>query len=123
MSELQYLGSIIAENGVIDNEIDRRIANASKAFGALRQAVFNILTINTKRSIYRASVLSVLLYSGECWTLMRRHLKKLDSFHHRCICSVLGITNGQQWEEHVSSEKVRERWGDSETIAAKATEA
>ena len=49
---------------------------------------------------------------------MRRHLKKLDYFHHRYIRSVLGITNRQQWEEHISSEKVRERWGDSETIAA-----
>ena len=39
MSELPYGSSIVA-NGRIDDEIDRRIANASKAFGALRQAVF-----------------------------------------------------------------------------------
>ena len=91
VSEFQYFGSIIAESGLIDTEIDRRIANASKAFGALRQAVFkdSVLTINTKIAIYRACVLSVLLYGGECWTLMS------------------------------SSEKVRERWGDCETIAAK----
>ena len=40
MSKFPYLGSSIAANGRIDDEIDRRIANASKAFGALRQAVF-----------------------------------------------------------------------------------
>ena len=35
-----YLGTVIAGNGRIDKEMDRRIANVSKAFGALRRAVF-----------------------------------------------------------------------------------
>ena len=50
VSEFQYLGSVITESGRIDEEIDRRIANASKAFGALRQAVFrdHNLSITTK---------------------------------------------------------------------------
>ena len=87
VSEFQYLGSMIADNGLIDTDIDRHIANASKAFGALRRAVFNdrVLTVNTKRLIYQACVLSVLLYGCESWTPLRRHLKRLDSFHHRCI--------------------------------------
>ena len=119
--EFPYLGSLIAEDGRIDREIDRRIANASKAFGALRQPVFcdKILSIHTKRKIYQACVLSVLLYGSECWTPLRRHLKRLDSFHHRCIRTVLGVTNKQQWEEHISSEMVRERWGDTENVAVK----
>ena len=37
--EFSYVGSSIAANGRIDDEIDRRIANTSKAFGALCQAV------------------------------------------------------------------------------------
>ena len=39
VSEFPYLGSNIAANGRIDDEIDRRIVNVSKAFGALRQAL------------------------------------------------------------------------------------
>ena len=92
-----------------DRHSDRQAhSQCFQTFGALRQAVFkdNTLTIITKRAFNRACVLLVLLYDGECWTLMRRHLKELDSFHHRCICSVLGITNRQQWDEHISSEKV-----------------
>ena len=120
VSEFQYLGSVIAENGRIDAEVDRRIANASKAFGALRRAVFDdkVLSTTTKRMIYQACVLSVLLYGGECWIPLRRHLKRLDSFHHRCIRTVLGISNRQQWEQRISSEVVRERWGDKEIITA-----
>ena len=39
----------------MDAEVDRRIASASKAFGALRPAVFNDrnLNVNTKRQVYR----------------------------------------------------------------------
>ena len=69
VSEFPYLGSSIAVNGRTDDEIDRRIANASKAFGALRQAVFTDanLSITTTRLLYQACVLSVLLYRGEYW--------------------------------------------------------
>ena len=45
-------------SGLIDAEEDRRITNASKAFGTLRQAVFND-NINTKGSLYRASLCTV----------------------------------------------------------------
>ena len=64
VSELPYLGCSIAANGRIGDEIDGRIANASKTFGALRQAVFTDanLSITTKRLVYyQACVLSVLL--------------------------------------------------------------
>ena len=75
VSEFPYLECSIATNGRIDNEIDRRIANASKAFGALRQAVFKDakLSITTKRLVYQACVLSVLLYGGECWIPVKKH--------------------------------------------------
>ena len=97
VSQFQYFGSMIADNGLIDTDIDRHIANASKAFGALQRAVFNdrVLTANTKRLIYQACVFPVLLYGCESWTPLKRHLKRLDSFHYRCIQSVLGITNRQ----------------------------
>ena len=63
VSEFPYLGSSIAANGRIEDEIDRRIANAWNAFGAVRQAVFTDanLSITTKRLVYQACVLSVLL--------------------------------------------------------------
>ena len=50
----------------MDVEIEKRLASASKAFGALRQAVFRDahLSLNTKRQVYRACVLSVLMYGG-----------------------------------------------------------
>ena len=79
------------------------------------------MSVNTKRQrqVYKACVLSVLLYGSECWVPLRRHLRKLNTFHHRCVRAVLGISNQRQWEERISSASVREMWGDVETITIK----
>ena len=39
-----YLGSVVASNTRIDADVDRRISSASRAFGALRQAVLKTVT-------------------------------------------------------------------------------
>ena len=123
VDQFPYLGSVVSSNGRIDEEVDYRIAKASKAFGALRRAVFkdSNLTITTKRRVYEACVLSILLYGSECWTPLRRHLKRLNAFHHHNIRTVLGITNRQQWDLRISSTMMRDLWGDSETIEVKVT--
>ena len=63
--------------------------------------------------------MSVLLYGAECWTPLRRHTRKLNTFHHRCIRTILGISNNQQWTERITMTEVRRRWGNMETVAEK----
>ena len=77
VDEFVYLGSLIVVNGRLDAEVDRRVANTSKAFGALHRAVFGD-TLAVKRKLYNSCVLSILLYGSECWTLLRRHLKRFN---------------------------------------------
>ena len=81
------LGCQIASNRKLDNEVEKRVVPASTAFSALCNAVFwdGTLSITTKRLVYQACVLSVLLYGGKCWIPCKRHLICLDCFHHRCI--------------------------------------
>ena len=107
----------------MDSDVERRIAQAFKAFGSMRRALFmdKDLSIRTKRKIYQACVISVLLYGSECWTLLRRHKRKLDSFHHRCVRTILGISNRQQWAQRITSQEVRRRWGDPATATKKVT--
>ena len=64
-------------------------------------------------------MLSVPLYGGECWIPLKNHQKRLNTFHHCCIHTILGITCTQQWEEDISSRMMREQWGDEETITTK----
>ena len=61
-------------------------------------------------------MLSVLLYGSECWVPLQRHVRKLNSLHHRCLRTVMGISNKRQWEERISSASVREKWGDLEVM-------
>ena len=105
----------------MDVDVDKQLAQASKAFGALRKAVFmdKNLHLSIKKRIYNACVLLVLLYGAECWIPLLRHNRKLNSFHHRCIRVILGTSNRQQWSEHITMTEVRRRWGDMETIVDK----
>ena len=122
VDEFPYLGSMIASSGSrIDVDVESRIAKASRAFGALRKAAFldQDLKLRTKRKVYQACVISVLLYGAECWVPLRKYNKKLNTFHHRCIWIILGISNRQQWSECITMGEVRRRWGDEETAAEK----
>ena len=88
---------------------------------ALRKSVFldRSLSLATKRRLYDACVLSVLLYGAECWIPLKKSARKLNSFHHRCIRTILGISNRRQWAERITMAEVRKRWGDEETAAEK----
>lgn len=71
VSEFQYLGSLVTTTRRAKPDVDRRIARAS-----LHRAVFGNrdLTVTTKRSVYQACVLSVLLNGSECWSPLKRDL-------------------------------------------------
>ena len=115
VKEFPYLGSVVASSGRVDADIDRRLA---QAFGALKRAVFqdHNLTTHTKRLVYNACVLSVLLYGSESRIPLRKHLKKLDVFHNRCVRITLGISRRSQ---RLTSQEIREPWGDIETVSVK----
>ena len=70
----------------MDVDVDKRVAQGSKAFGALRKAVFldGNLSLSTKRRLYNACVLSVLLHEAECWTPLRKHLSSPTSLGALC---------------------------------------
>ena len=53
-------------------------------------------------AVYRAVVLTSLLYGSETWTCYRRHIKKLDQFHLRCLRRILDI----RWEDRVTNQEV-----------------
>ncbi len=69
VEEFLYLGSLVESSGRMDADVNRRVAQASTAFGALRKAVFldKDLKLATKKRVYSACVLSVLLHGVECW--------------------------------------------------------
>ena len=109
VDDFKYLGSIISNDGSLDKEINSRICKASQALGRLRVRVLNEHNIRlpTKLKVYKSVVLTSLLYGCESWTLYRRHLKQLESFHMRSLRSILNI----RWQDKVTNIEVLDRAG------------
>ena len=102
-----YLGCIISSDAKIDMEIDNRLAKANSAFGLLYKRVWGNkhLKNSTKISVYRAAVLTALLYGSESWVTYRCQLRLLERFHQRCLRTILNI----HWSEFVSNVEVLEQ--------------
>jgi len=113
VSEFTYLGSCLCDDGEVTNEVACRIAKASKAFGSLREAIFmnRTFSVSTKRNVYKAVVLSVLLYGAETWTIKAPDLRRLTTFHNRCVRSILGVSRYQQWRERITTKNLSEAFG------------
>ena len=105
--EFVYLGSTVSNDGSLDAEIKQRISKASKSFGGLEDRVWSDgdLTLATKMSVYRACVLSSLLYASETWTLYQSHVGQLERFHQHCLRHILGL----KWDCHVPDTDVLAR--------------
>ncbi|XP_016110934.1 small G protein signaling modulator 1-like [Sinocyclocheilus grahami] len=90
----KYLGSILAEDCGIDNEIQNRIKQASVAFGRLQRRVFHNKNLHpsTKLAVYQAVCVTTLLYSCEAWVTYSRHIRSLEHFHISCLQRILGVT-------------------------------
>jgi hypothetical protein len=89
-----YLGSTYEASGGQERELCSRMAKASAAFKQLRQRVFKNqgITLACKLQLYRAVVLSTLLYgAAECWALTVHQQRRVDAFHTRCLRSILGV--------------------------------
>ena len=109
----RYLGSVVESHGGVMLDLDDKIARASRAFGALQKPVFRdgSLSLVTKKVVYQAVVLGVLLYAAETWPAKQRDIRRLEGFHHRCLRSILGIGRMQQRLQHISNEKMRQWFG------------
>ena len=99
VSNFKYLGSFLSSDCSLDKELNQRIGKAAATFGNLRSRVFENRSIRlvTKISVYTVVCLSILLYGAETWTIYRRHIKKLESYHIRCLQRIFGLS----WSDRI----------------------
>ena len=104
VSAFTYLGSTVTKDVKLDMEIESRIRKASSAFGKLYNRLWNChdVTIRTKIDIYRAVVLTSLLYGAESWTPYRKHINLLNSFHMRCLKQICNV----KWDDKIKNSRV-----------------
>ena len=121
VDEFPYLGSLIASSGRMDVDVDKRVAQASKVFGALRKAVFldRNLSLSTKRRLYNACVLSL---NTAVWSRMldpsQEALQEVEHLSSSMHQDHFGYLHRKKWISHITMAEVR-RWGDEEMVAEK----
>ena len=105
--QFSYLGCTISCDAKIDKEIDNRLSKANSSFGRLYKRVWNNknLKTQTKIRVYRAVVLTTLLYGSETWVTYRSHIRLLERFHQRCLRTILNII----WSDFVTNVEVLEQ--------------
>ena len=102
-----YLGSIVSSNASMDAEITARIAKATSAFGRLVKRLWTNrgIRLDTKLNVYRATVLTSLLYSCETWALTRKQIDRLEKFHLSTLRKIARI----RWFHKVTNYEVLSR--------------
>jgi hypothetical protein len=107
------LGSAVNKDATMDAEVEYRISRATKSYYTLRKRVFRNahLTLFTKATVYRVTVLQALLYASECWYNLNkvRHLRRLEAFHMQCVRDMTNVFRMQQHDQHIRNDDLRHR--------------
>ena len=85
-------------------ELNKRKLAASRVWGKLYRMIFTRkdLTITTKANIYKLSILPVLLYACETWSISKSQLEFLEVYHRKCLRKIAK----KSLRDHFSNEKL-----------------
>ena len=84
-----YLGGLIDKHGKPRPEVRRQIAEARAVFQKPKGVWTHAgLSKSKKLQIYRACMVSKLLYNFSTLWLTETQMKQIDSFHYRCLRSI-----------------------------------
>ena len=74
VESIQYLGSSISSDGELQVEVSRSLAKAAGMFGCFCQSIFanQLLSVDTRRCVYLATIVATLLYGSETWAVKAR---------------------------------------------------
>ena len=102
----KYLGSFVSLQHGDLKEISAKLAEGRQRFASFQKLwKSKQLSIPLKCKLYRALVLSVVLYSSETWTMNKSTQRKLESFHTSCLRRILCFS----YLERVTNEEVLAR--------------
>ena len=104
-----YLGCVVHNSGLSDQDVNRRIGLAAGVMNSLDKSIWRSrhLCRGTKLRVFRALVLPVLLYGSETWTLSCALEARLDAFCNRSLRRIMGY----RWEDFVSNDRLHRETG------------
>jgi exonuclease III len=107
VDNFKYLGSTISNCASIDSEITARIAKATAAFGRLTKRLWanRNIRLDTKIAVYKAAVITSLLFGCGTWSLKKQHIFRLEKFHQASLRKISRI----RWFHKVTNYEVLSR--------------
>ena len=104
----QYLGSMLQEDGGIDEDVNHRIkAGWMKWRQASGILCDKRVPQKLKGKFYRTAVRPAMLYGAECWPTKRRHVQQLGVAEMRMLRWMCGHTR----KDRVRNDDIRDRVG------------
>ncbi|BHF58877.1 hypothetical protein SprV_0100183200 [Sparganum proliferum] len=102
-------GGTLSRNTKVDEEVARRISNASQASGHLQNTEWNRhgLNLNTMLKVYKAVILPTLLYRVQTWTVYKKQARRLNCVHLCCLRGILKL----RWQNRIPDTDVLKRMG------------
>ena len=96
VSNFVYLGCLMEDTSSSNAEIKRRISIGACKFQKLREVWRQRdIILETKMSIYRATVLATVLYGSESWTCTENDYRILNAFNTRRLRAIVGLRRDQ----------------------------
>ena len=91
VDQFVFLGSVVPNTS---DDVKRRIALASSAFGRLKDNVWRNRAISSslKMRLYASLILPIATYASETWALKVEDERRLQVFENDCLRSIVGKT-------------------------------
>ena len=88
----RYLGVDISSDGGMGEEVNHRITEAKKAWGALKDvSKKRHISQEAKVGMYEGIIEPSLLYGCEVWTLKVRERKRIEAVEMNCLRNICGL--------------------------------
>ena len=112
------LGSVMAEDGGAESDVNCRIGKTASVFQRLRPIWTScVFSTATKIWLYNSIVVLVASYASEMWKMTARIEHKLNVFHQRCLRKILKVT----YKDHITNEEIL-LWANSRKLSDIVTE-
>ena len=90
--EFKYLGTVLTNQNSIAEEIKSRLRSGNACYHSVQNLLSSrLLSKNLKIKIYRTTILPVVLYGYEAWSLTLREERKLRVFENMVLRRILDL--------------------------------
>lgn len=98
VEQFTYLGGVISQDARCELDIKRRVNLATGIASSLKTVwESRDISLKTKVRVYKALVMSVLLYNSETWTMKRTDESRLRVFEMAVFRRICGVSLRDRW--------------------------